>query len=83
MTLGQVPGYALAVPPKEYDELIQELTLWCEAQHGRQQEIADEFKVSKQLVSHWLTKRRVPNLENFFKLKAFLAKQRRRSKRGG
>jgi hypothetical protein len=40
------------------------------------EELGDEFKVSKQLLNHWLTGKRKPGLENFFKLKDFRRKQR-------
>ncbi len=64
------------MPPEELDKLMAELTAWCGEKYGRQAEIAEKLGVSKQLVTNWLAGRRAPTLKYFFKLRAFLDKQK-------
>jgi transcriptional regulator with XRE-family HTH domain len=76
MTLLLRSDYTGAVPPKEYDEIITQLRLWC-SDRGRQSELAKHLGVSRKAVSTWILKTRRPNIDSFFKLKAFLKKKRR------
>jgi hypothetical protein len=69
-------GILLVVAPEEVDQLISDLAAWCNAEYGRQTEIAEKLGVSKQLVSHWINKRKTPSLESFFKIREFLQKQK-------
>ncbi|HXM04558.1 MAG TPA: helix-turn-helix transcriptional regulator [Chthoniobacterales bacterium] len=66
------------MPSKESEKLIAELKAWVDAEYGRQSELARTLGRSPQLISHWLTGRRTPRLDDGLALQAFLAKQRRR-----
>ena len=80
MTLLELPDYSLSVPPKEYEKVIMELIEWCSVR-GRQQELAEELGVSRKAVNSWVKRTRRPRIEQFFALRAFLRKQRRRESR--
>jgi hypothetical protein len=68
------------MPADDYDQLMLDLRNWSKAaQPGDQKKLGDAMGVSAQLVSHWVTGRRRPNARNAFKLKAFLAKWRKKS----
>jgi transcriptional regulator with XRE-family HTH domain len=58
--------------------LIEELKVWCAGVPGHQLQIAERLEVSRGLVHDWLNGRRNPSVDQFFALKAFLRKQRRR-----
>jgi transcriptional regulator with XRE-family HTH domain len=68
------------VVPKDVNQLIEDLTAWCNAEYGRQAELAKKLGVSKQFVSHWINRRKTPSLYNFFKIRGFLQKQKGRQK---
>jgi hypothetical protein len=71
-----------AMPPEELDALMAELKAWCKAKHGRQRELAAELGVTEQVLSNWIARRKMPGLENYLRLQAFLKKQKRcRSRR--
>jgi len=59
---------------EELELLLTDLREWCEP-HGRQQQLANALGFKKAVVSHWITGRRKPSLESFFKIQKFLAKQ--------
>ena len=61
---------------EELEQVIVDLTAWCNVEHGRQTELAKRLGVSKQLVSHWVNRRRTPSLHNFLKVRKFLQRQR-------
>jgi hypothetical protein len=61
--------------------LLKEIDEWCGAERGRQALVAKEVEASEGLVHDWRKGRRLPNIEQYFVLKTFLKKQRRRSKR--
>jgi transcriptional regulator with XRE-family HTH domain len=67
-----------AMPPEELDALMAELRAWCKAKHGRQRDLAAELGVTEQVLSNWIAGRKKPGLENYLKLRAFLAKRRHR-----
>jgi predicted XRE-type DNA-binding protein len=58
--------------------LIVELAEWCNAERGRQQEIANLFGVKRSAVNNWLAGRAVPSLRIGLGIQAFLARQRQR-----
>lgn len=64
--------------PKELDDLMGRLASWCKDKHGRQKELAEALGVNQDTVSHWLALRKKPSLDQYFSLKDFLAKHRRR-----
>jgi len=61
MTLPEMAGYFVDLPPKEYEKLIRELIEWTSAERGRQQQLAEHLKVSRKTVNSWVkrTRRRV------------------------
>ena len=65
-------------PPEEVEALMNEIRLWCEAQRGRQKQLAQEFGVSEQVMSNWLNKRKTPSLKYWLQLQAFAKRMRRR-----
>jgi transcriptional regulator with XRE-family HTH domain len=65
------------MPPEEIDAIMAELKAWCKAKHGRQRELASELGVTEQVISNWIARRKMPGLENYLRLQAFLKKQRR------
>jgi transcriptional regulator with XRE-family HTH domain len=66
-----------AMPPEELDALMAELKAWCKAKHGRQRELAAELGVTEQVLSNWIARRKMPGLQNYLRLQAFLKRQRR------
>jgi hypothetical protein len=64
---------------EELEELLSDLREWCSLR-GRQQQLAETLGFKKQLVSHWITGRRIPTLEDGLKIQAFLKKQKSRRK---
>ena len=77
MTLPEMAGYFVDLPPKEYEKLIRELIEWTSAERGRQQQLAEHLKVSRKTVNSWVKRTRRPSIELFFQIKAFLHRQRR------
>jgi len=65
---------------KESEMLIDELKSWCEQGYGRRGEVAKDIGVSRQIVSDWLHGRALPGLDNGLALRAFLKRERRRSR---
>jgi len=63
------------------ETLLDTLREWCEAEHGRNAEIADHLGVSRQLVTDWLKGRAIPTLSSGLKLQAFLKEHRDRKHR--
>ena len=70
----------LIMPLKESEMLIDELKSWCEQSYGRRAEVAKAIGVSRQVVSDWLHGRALPGLDNGLALRAFLKRERRRSR---
>ena len=66
--------------PQEVEALMDEIRVWCEAQRGRQKQLAIHFGVTEQVMSNWLNKHKTPSLANWLKLQAFAKKMRRRRK---
>jgi transcriptional regulator with XRE-family HTH domain len=64
----------------ELEKLLNELRDWCAEERGRQAQIAESLDVSRGLVNDWLTGRREPGTNEYLALRAFLKRQRRRSK---
>ena len=66
----------------ELKKLMADLKAWCDAEHGRQAQLARELevepRVSRHLVNDWLFERKKPSLEQYLALQAFLRKQRRK-----
>lgn len=53
---------------------------WCSEERGRQAQIAESVEVSRGLVNDWITGRREPGTNEYLTLRAFLKRQRRRSR---
>lgn len=53
---------------------------WCSEETGRQAQIAESVEVSRGLVNDWITGRREPGTNEYLTLRAFLKRQRRRSR---
>ena len=64
----------------ELEKLLNELRAWCAEERGRQAQIAGLLEVSRGLVNDWLTGRREPGTNEYLTLRAFLKRQRRRSR---
>jgi predicted XRE-type DNA-binding protein len=64
----------------ELEKLLNELRAWCAKERGRQAQIAASLEVSRGLVNDWLSGRREPGTNQYLTLKAFLKRQRRRSR---
>jgi hypothetical protein len=75
-------GMLPPMPEKASERLRAELLAWCNQKRGRRAEIARMMKVSPQLVSDWVTGRKIPTLDDGLKLMAFLKQHRRRRPRG-
>ena len=60
----------------EFEETLQKLRLWCDAEHGRQAEIARALDVSRGTITHWLIGRRTPALRHWLALRVFLRHRR-------
>jgi DNA-binding transcriptional regulator YiaG len=72
-------GMLAPMPEKASERLRAELKAWCDQKRGRRAELARMMNVSPQLVSDWVTGRKIPTLDDGLKLIAFLKKHRRRS----
>jgi hypothetical protein len=74
-------GYSTIVTAPELKKLMEELKAWCDAEHGRQAQVALELpvepKVSRYLVNDWIFGRKRPSLDQYLAVQAFLKKQRR------
>jgi hypothetical protein len=62
------------------EKLIRDLQAWARAKYGRPAFLARKLGVSKQLVSHWMTRKRTPTLHHGFALQRFLKQERVRDK---
>jgi DNA-binding transcriptional regulator YiaG len=71
-------GMLAPMPEKASERLRAELKAWCDQKRGRRAELARMMNVSPQLVSDWVTGRKIPTLDDGLKLMAFLKSQRRR-----
>jgi DNA-binding transcriptional regulator YiaG len=60
--------------------LIRDLQAWARAKYGRRALLARKLGVSKQLVSAWITRRRMPTLHHGFALQSFLKEEALRDK---
>jgi DNA-binding XRE family transcriptional regulator len=64
----------------EFEEMLSDLKAWAaQAERGDQAELAESIGISRQRLNNWITGRKTPNGQAAFKLKAFLAKWRRKS----
>jgi hypothetical protein len=63
------------VSTPEYDKHIEQFRAWAKAEHGRAQKIADALKVSKQLVSNWLSGYRTVSLDEWTQIQAVINKE--------
>jgi hypothetical protein len=68
--------YALTVSSEEYAKILHELSQWC-IPRGKQQELADKLKVSKGLVSLWLSGKRQLSLEQWIAIKKIIRQARK------
>ena len=59
------------MPPEELDRLMAELKAWFKEHHGEQKKLAAELKISEQLLSNWLARRKDPGLKKYLALQAF------------
>ena len=70
----------LEMPNIELASLLAELKAWADQEYGRRSEIARELGVTRQMVTNWLAMRRKPNVNDAFKIMAFMQKHRRSMK---
>jgi hypothetical protein len=63
------------------EKLLADLETWARAKYGRPALLARRLGVSKQLVSHWITRRRTPTLHDGLAIQAFLKAEALRAKR--
>jgi transcriptional regulator with XRE-family HTH domain len=66
--------------PEELERLMAALKAWCKEKRGRQRQIVKELGITESMLSNWLARREDPSLANYFRLREFLEKQRRRKK---
>lgn len=62
------------------EKLIRDLQAWAGGKYGRSALLARKLGVSKQLVSHWLTRKRTPTLHHGFAIQTFLKEEALRDK---
>jgi hypothetical protein len=62
------------------EKLIRDLQAWARAKYGRRALLARKLGVSKQLVSAWVTRQRMPTLHHGFALQSFLKAEALRDK---
>jgi hypothetical protein len=65
----------------EVAKFLQELDDWCSGERGRQALIAREVGVSEGLVHDWRKARRLPSIDQYFTIQAFLKKQTKRERK--
>jgi hypothetical protein len=65
-------------PHREVIRLMNDLREWCEAEYGRQTEIAKILGVDRQRVSDWLAYRAFPSLGTGLQLYHFLQHEKAR-----
>jgi DNA-binding transcriptional regulator YdaS (Cro superfamily) len=63
------------------EKLLADLETWARAKYGRPAFLARKLGVSKQLVSHWITRRRTPSLHYGFAIQEFLKGEAFRAKK--
>lgn len=69
------------MPPSEVEKLIQELTVWVDAEYGRRADLARQLGVTRQRVTDWLAGRKAPSLEQGLTILQILRTVRRGSRR--
>jgi predicted XRE-type DNA-binding protein len=69
------------IKPEKSQELLAELSHWCEQRWGRQAEVASAVGTSRQTVNDWLSGRKKMTGEQALRVQEFLLKTRRRSAR--
>lgn len=57
------------------EKLLNDLQIWARAKYGRLSLLARQLGVSKQLVSHWLNRKRTPTLHHGFAIQSFLQRE--------
>lgn len=65
-------------PKKQHPEVAKtmaELRAWCDAEHGRQIELARYLGITKAAVNAWVTKDNDPVASRFFQIRDFLDAQ--------
>jgi DNA-binding transcriptional regulator YiaG len=65
------------------ERLLNELRAWCEAEYGRQAEVARILGVDNRRVNDWFSGRIDPSLAVGLRIQAFLASQKGRRRRPG
>ena len=60
----------------EIQSTLTKLKEWCEAEYGRQAEIARVLGVSRQLVTDWFRGKAIPTWSTGLKIQAFLKTQK-------
>ena len=63
------------------EKLLSDLKAWARAEYGRPALLARKLGVSRQLVSHWTTRRRTPTLRHGLAIQEFLKRQAKRRKK--
>jgi hypothetical protein len=64
------------MPEDEYSEAIEELKRIAGPEHGGQAKLARQLGVRPQRLYDWLSGKREPRVRTWFKIQAFLKKQR-------
>jgi len=67
------------MPPDEVEKILTEMEAWCSKKYGRQTELAEALGVSKQLVANWIARRRALTLKNYFAIRDFLNREKKKS----
>jgi transcriptional regulator with XRE-family HTH domain len=57
-------------------ELLDRLTVYCDAKRGRSRDLAARLGIEPSSVSDWLNGRTVPSLENGLRIQQILARHR-------
>jgi transcriptional regulator with XRE-family HTH domain len=69
-----ISGITRRVPPDEIDRLMNALLKWCKKERGRQRQLAAELRVTEQVASNWLNRRKNPRVTHYVKLREFADK---------
>ena len=64
----------------EIEKTMRELQAWCEAERGRQTELANHLDVKRASVNGWLKRTSNPMVKTFFEIRDFLKAQHGRKK---
>jgi hypothetical protein len=69
-----------ALKHPEIERTMAELQAWCDAERGRQTELAIRLDVRRASVNGWLKRTSNPMVKTFFEIRDFLKAQQKRKK---